>query len=193
MSCNGAWDPEPPGDFQYGGGGGTSRIIPEPAWQVGVVPAAISGYWGGRNRAVPDVSLDGDSNSGFEVGLTQTDPNTGDNLYSEYRIGGTSLSCPLLAGIMALADQLAGTPHGFSAPALYGLYGTAAYRDVIAPATTVAMVRVDYVNGIDSSDGKLTSLRTAGQVGTLSSVEGYDDSTGLGSPNGQAFLDGLSG
>jgi hypothetical protein len=31
--------------------------------------------------------------------------------YDEYRIGGTSLSSPLFAGVMALADQAAGTPR----------------------------------------------------------------------------------
>jgi subtilase family serine protease len=189
---NDAWNPAPPGAFQYGGGGGTSKITAQPAWQVGVVPESISGYWGGENRAVPDVSLQGDPNTGFEIGLTQTDPRTGKNGYSEYRIGGTSLSCPLLAGIMALADQMAGTPHGFAAPALYALYGTDAYRDIMSPATTVAMARVDYVNGINRHNGKVASLRTTGQLDTLTSVAGYDDSTGMGSPNGQHFLDGLS-
>ena len=36
--------------------------------------------------------------------------------YDTYRIGGTSVSCPLFAGMMALADQRAGYPHGFAEP-----------------------------------------------------------------------------
>ena len=35
-------------------------------------------------------------------------------------------------------------------------------------------------------------LRTTGQTQTLASVPGYDDSTGLGSPNGLAFLRALA-
>jgi subtilase family serine protease len=187
-----AWSPTPPGTFQYGGGGGTSRIVAEPSYQVGVVPTSISHYWGPANRAVPDVSLNGDPNTGFEIGETQQFLD-GTQKYSEYRIGGTSLSCPLLAGIMALADQRAGFSHGFANPALYALYGTSAYRDIIAPLNTIAMVRNDFVDGQDNAQGTFTTLRTTDQLGTLSVLPGYDDSTGMGSPNGEAFLNGLSG
>jgi hypothetical protein len=48
---------------------------------------------------------------------------------------------------MALADQLAGHPHGFANPALYEAAGTAAYNDVVNPLEPVAMVRNDFVNG----------------------------------------------
>ena len=41
------------------------------------------------------------------IGQTQTFPEGA--YYDQYRIGGTSLSCPLMAGIMALADNLLGT------------------------------------------------------------------------------------
>jgi len=50
------------------------------------------------------------------IGLTQTFP---DGVrYGEYRIGGTSLASPLMAGLMAVADQLTGR-HGFINPWLY--------------------------------------------------------------------------
>ena len=52
----------------------------------------------------------GDPSTGFLVGQSQTFPD-GTVRYSEYRIGGTSLSCPLFAGVIAVADQL----HGGSA------------------------------------------------------------------------------
>ena len=51
------------------------------------------------------------------VGQTQTFPDTSNTL--EYRIGGTSLSSPLMAGIEALADQAAGHAHGFANPTVY--------------------------------------------------------------------------
>ena len=68
--------------------------------------------------------------------------------YGEYRIGGTSLACPLFAGIMALADQAAGHAHGVRQPGALPLYGTARVHDVDDPATR-SVVRVDYVNGVD--------------------------------------------
>ncbi len=48
-------------------------------------------------RVVPDVSAFGDPNTGFLIGQTQTFPD-GSAKYSEYRIGGTSLSSPIFAG-----------------------------------------------------------------------------------------------
>jgi subtilase family serine protease len=75
---------------------------------------------------VPDISMDGGPNSGMLEGETQTFPN-GRRRYGEYRIGGTSLSSPLFAGIMALADQRAHFHHGFGNPALYRHYRTAAF------------------------------------------------------------------
>jgi subtilase family serine protease len=125
------------------------------------------------------------------VGQTQTFPD-GTVKYSEYRIGGTSLSSPLFAGIMALADQLAGHAHGFANPALYAAAGSSAYRDVTDPASTVAVVRVDYINGVDAADGTRITLRTMNQTGTLHTLTGYDDVTGVGSPNGLAFLAALN-
>jgi subtilase family serine protease len=187
---HGAWKPRPPGDFFYGGGGGTSKLFDEPSYQDSVVPDALSGYWGSSNRVVPDISVVGDPNTGFLVGETQTFPEG--VMYDEYRIGGTSLSSPLFAGIMALADQRAGFHHGFANPALYTLDGTTALRDIVDPAATVAVVRANFLNGVDSSAGKYWALRTMNFTGTLHTITGYDDVTGIGTPNGEAFLDALS-
>ncbi|GAA4349572.1 S53 family peptidase [Angustibacter luteus] len=189
---DGAWDPTPPGTYQYGGGGGTSQVFSQPAYQKGVVPASIAKRYsklGGR--AVPDVSALGDPNTGMRVGETQTFPD-GTVKYSEYRIGGTSLASPLFAGMMAIADQVSGRPHGFANYALYDLYGTQAYFDPTHKANT-GVVRVDYVNGVDDSDGLTTSLRTldARNGTTIRTTAGYDDITGVGTPNGERFVGGL--
>ena len=205
----GKWGPS---TFQSGGGGGTSEVYAEPAWQKGVVPDAYASYWKGKanaasgalvpGRVVPDVAIVGDPNSGFLMGQTEDftayanplgyDLPTDTVQYGEYRIGGTSLSSPLFAGVMALADEAAGTPHGFPDPALYAADGGQAFRDVSAPQQTVAVVRTNYDNGTDATGGTSTVLRTAGDVGTLHSVPGYDDSTGMGSPNGLTFLSSLA-
>ena len=81
----------------------------------------------------PDIAMDGDPQTGMLVGETQTFPD-GSVKYSEYRIGGTSLSSPLYAGVEALADQAAGHPHGFANPAIYRSAGSAALHDVRARA-----------------------------------------------------------
>ena len=38
---NGAWTPNPPGTYSSGGGGGTSELFAQPAYQQGVVPSSI--------------------------------------------------------------------------------------------------------------------------------------------------------
>jgi subtilase family serine protease len=187
---NGAWDPAPPGNHIYGSGG-TSLLYAQPDYQKKVVPKKLAKAQGGKPaRVVPDVSLVGDPNTGMLVGQTQTFP---DGVrYGEYRIGGTSLSSPLMAGVMALADQQAGMHHGFANPALYAQYGTPAYRDTVAPDQPIAVVRNDSVNGVDAGDRIATSLRTFDQTQSLHTSPGYDDVTGVGSPNGQRFLSALA-
>ena len=110
------WTPKPPGQYRYGSGGGTSGLFAEPTYQVGIVPDALATRWNGRNRVVPDVAAVGDPTTGFLVGETQAFP-SGAPRYAEYRIGGTSLSCPLFAAIMALADQANGDPPWVREPA----------------------------------------------------------------------------
>jgi subtilase family serine protease len=191
-SCSGvpAWCPPPPGPWVYGSGGGVSRLFAEPWYQRGVVPGQVFAAQGRTGRAVPDISAVADPNTGYLIGQTQTFPD-GSVKYSEYRIGGTSLSSPLFAGIMALADQASGTPHGFANPALYALSGSAAVRDVVAPASTVATVRTDYFDFISPSSGPLRySLRAFDQTLSLLTTPGWDDVTGLGTP-APAFVGAL--
>jgi subtilase family serine protease len=177
-----------PTSFLYGGGGGTSRLFAEPVYQQGVVPASLATRWGPADRVVPDVAMDGDPGTGMLVGQTQT---FSDGVsYDEYRIGGTSLSSPLFAGVMALADQAAGTPHGFANPALYAA-PAAAFHDIAGNPLSAGIVRVDYVNGENAADGTSTTLRTLNDTGTIKVRPGYDDVTGRGTPNGSAFLNAL--
>lgn len=146
--------------------------------------------WNGSNQVVPDVAAVGDPNTGFLEGQTQAFP--GGPRYGEYRIGGTSLSCPLFAAIMALADQAAGMHHGFANPALYSLAGSSAFRDIVDPVSPIASIRVLFNNSLNPHLGLNFALRSYDQTGTLDTGPGYDDVTGLGSPNGQAFLDAMS-
>ena len=50
-------------------------------------------------------------------------------------------------------------------------------------------MRVDYVDGVDSADGTVTSFRAFDVSGlTISTTPGYDNVTGVGTPNGLFFL-----
>jgi subtilase family serine protease len=184
--ADGTW---PPAAFLYGSGGGTSRLFAEPAYQRGVVPDALARQnqtGTNRGRVVPDISMDGDPNTGMLVGETQTFPDG--VYYDQYRIGGTSLSSPLFAGVTAVANQLDRFDHGFINPLLYQFTSrTGAISDVRhAPG---GVVRVDFNNGVDASDGLTTSVRTFDFQGlAIHTTPGYDDVTGLGAPNGLAFL-----
>jgi subtilase family serine protease len=196
LTSAGTWSPAPPGSYLYGSGGGTSRIFTQPAYQAGVVPSAIATANGDRPqpmRVVPDVSAFGDPQTGYLIGQTQTFPD-GTTKYSEYRIGGTSLSSPIYAGLIALAQQNAGRTFGFANPLLYSTSGSSANHDVLPPASPLAVVRDNYVNSVDATDGYATRLRSLNfdSVLTIRVRPGYDDVTGIGSPNGAAWLAALS-
>src|SRR5260370_26296192 len=115
------------------------------------------------------------------IGETQTFPD-GSVKYSEYRIGGTSLSSPIMAGIMALADQRAHKVHGFANPFFYSKATSGAFNDIVNPAARVAVVRTNFVNSVDASAGLAHPLRTMNENLTLHTTPGYNDVTGLGTP-----------
>lgn len=107
-----------------GAGGGTTQLFKQPAYQRGVVPADIANWVpdgtapNGPHRAVPDVAMDADPPTGMLIGQSQTFPG-GSIKYSEFRIGGTSLASPLLAGVVAVGDQATGGSLGFLNRRLY--------------------------------------------------------------------------
>jgi subtilase family serine protease len=158
----------------YGAGGGVSRLFPEPSYQSGA-GLNLSG------RGVPDVAALGDPQTGLLIGQTQTFPEG--SHYDEYRIGGTSLSSPIFAGLMALADQKAGHPHGFANPAFYA--NKASFYDVLSVKTAVA--RRNYNNSVDASAGTSDRLRTFDDYSgspTQHTNPGWDNVPGLGTPQG---------
>ncbi len=184
---SGAWSPAPPGNYSSGSGGGTSQLFRQPFYQKGRVPASISEYFGSKPmRAVPDISMPGDPNTGLLVGETQVFPSG--TYYDEYRIGGTSLSSPLLAGVLADATQFAGHAIGFINPLVYADEYSQAITDVRPQSGPEATVRTDYANFLNAHAGYLTRLQTLGVPTTIWTRRGYDDVTGVGTPNGVAFL-----
>ena len=173
--------------WQAGAGGGISCIFPKPSYQSGAgVPAASAGTQcsGFVGRGVPDIAALADAQTGYLVGQTQTFQSCNGTVvkYDEYRLGGTSLACPIIAGIMALSDQKAGSPHGFANPFFYANPGK--FTD-IGPVKT-AVARRNFNNSVDDCNGTADRLRTFNDFSgspTQSTGAGWDDVTGLGVPN----------
>src|SRR2546428_13008071 len=123
---------------------------------MGVVQDSVFAAQGhGSGRAVPDVSAFGDPQTGYLVGQTQTffatSATPAGARYSEYRIGGTSLSSPIMAGIFALANQARNAKGAgdlrFANPRVYSLNGTSAVTATVGPESTGAAGSGEADNG----------------------------------------------
>jgi subtilase family serine protease len=195
-----------PVTFDGGSGGFTSYYYTEPYYQVPVVPSALAL----RNDAIfgpvplrvePDISLDADPATGFLIGLHQTFPD-GTSVYSQTRYGGTSVASPLLAGVIADADQASiadgGSYVGFINPAIYRLDTVSGAIDDILPGGNQGQYRVDYANQVTGATTGLADQfreityegimpycdgtgNCATRPNTLTTAPGYDSMTGLGS------------
>ncbi|WP_183320016.1 S53 family peptidase [Flexivirga oryzae] len=187
LSANGKSWVSPPGAYSSGGGGGTSQLFAQPWYQKGVVPTSVADYYGNTPmRSIPDISAVGDPNTGMVVGETQDFPDG--TYWDTYRIGGTSLSSPLMAGIVAVASSRAHHALGFVNPLYYSLSGSKAFHDLKAPNRPLSQVRTDYTNGVDRSDGLHFELqRIDVQSSTLHDTRGWDNETGVGSPAAAFF------
>ena len=170
---------EPVDPFLYGAGGGYSQVFPRPLYQRGVVPSDTTG------RAVPDIAMDGDPTTGMLIGETQ-DFSLPSRFgpagihYGEYRIGGTSLSSPLFAGVQAVAQSGVGRRIGFANPFIYSAFRAHVFYDV-TPQGDAGNVRADYANGQNADGGIVYSVRTFDQDSSLTTGPGWDDVTGVGS------------
>ncbi|MBO0869872.1 MAG: S8/S53 family peptidase [Micromonosporaceae bacterium] len=161
-------NPLPGTDFFGGAGGGRSTLSQnaQPAYQMGRVPAALSTVGGVARRVVPDVSAIADPYTGYAIVVTQN----GQRLIGA--IGGTSLSCPVFAGIQAVASFGTHNAFGFANPLLYRLRATY-FHDVHAAPSGTAIAT-------ETAD----RLVTLGLDTSLAGAPGYDAVTGLGSPTG---------
>jgi pseudomonalisin len=101
----------------YAGGGGLSPIEPVASFQsatklLGVAPLV--------RRGVPDVSLDADPESGYDVIVSG----------SAEGIGGTSASAPSWQGIWARVQGAHSGSLGFAGPILYSTEPSTAFHDI---------------------------------------------------------------
>jgi len=200
LAANGkSWQYPPPGvypDYYDGSsGGGVSTVYTQPFYQRGVVPYRLATQLPDGTtsttpmRVEPDVSALADPSTGVLVGQTTLQPDGTTYAFALSRIGGTSVACPVFAGIQADAQQAARHVLGFANPSIYERFGTPAYHDVtdhpLGPGY-LAQVRNNYTNPYTKTGPLVTYLRTLGIDGegaaALPAVKGYDDSTGVGSP-----------
>jgi len=203
LAANGqSWSTTPPGQYPAGydgsSGGGVSTIFTQPNYQAGVVPNSLATALPNGTtspepmRVVPDVSALADPSTGFLVGQTTLQPNGTSYAFSLSRIGGTSVACPVWAGIEADAQQAAGHALGFANPVIYQRYRTSAFHDVtdhpFGSLVQLYEVRNNYTDPDTKTGPLLTYLRAMGIDGegaaALHAVAGYDDATGVGSPAG---------
>jgi subtilase family serine protease len=160
IASSGVWnDTEFPPPYQTlaAGGGGVSTLEKRPWWQT----ASQS-----TNRPVPDVAAFADPAPGYVIicssGVKSCPSLSGQTIAY---VGGTSASTPLVAGMVALWDQVAKQESwpkpGFIPPMLY-------YIAKHAPAF------LDITTGTNSIFSSVSCCKAG---------PGYDYATGLGSPS----------
>jgi subtilase family serine protease len=181
--------------FQFGAGGGASLYYARPSWQASVA---------GSTRQVPDVGMLADPYTGAEIIQT-----VGGQL-SVSAVGGTSLAAPMFSGVMAIATQKAGHGLGQAAPLLYPLIGKAAINDVTqlqgsanvtgsitdtagttayTPDQLATPAVSPYISALYNSPFSTRwFVITFGTDTTLKADVGWDNVTGVGTPNGWSFV-----
>jgi subtilase family serine protease len=180
-------------------GGGPSQLYAQPSYQAGVVPATLATAPGDRPglvRTVPDISADADPFTGMAVGLLTINSAGQPTGYTQAPTGGTSLSAPLVAALVTDAEQGMPSRFGFVNPALYQLSGTGAY-DYPQQVTSNTPTQFKAVAcGVDAC-GVLSLVNFDDQSWSMDGYTGqvthpgYGTMTGIGVPDGLAFISAL--
>jgi len=188
--------------FVYGAGGGTSAVYAKPPFQSSLP---------GGFRLVPDIAWLADPYTGVEIICNTGSCSGSGNSLSVYVIGGTSLACPMFSGMWAIANQKAGAPLGQAAQSLYSL-PAGAILDVVPPSPTFdvagfinappAPLTLESASSLAAPLGTTAPFLSALYNGTstrwyvltfntdssLHTAVGWDNVTGLGTPNGLLFI-----
>jgi subtilase family serine protease len=162
-------------------GGGFSHVFSRPDFQL-TLPAGSTPIPASQ-RGVPDIGLQASSRTGALVYLTlPPDGNSGlicpggaPCSTGWYDIGGTSLSAPQWAGLVALAAQM---HHGG-----LGRINTALYQLASDPATYAA----------DFHDVTVGNNQADPSVQGFNNSPGWDPVTGLGTPDAAHLVPDLAG
>jgi len=190
------------------GGGGNSMLWAKAPWQQGsgvTSPASESGAYCGQAsgvqcREVPDISLDADPGTGYAVYCT--DPAAGCVKSAPWgKVGGTSSSAPLWAGIVALAESFGGHRVGLATSILYTLDNPAGYSSALHDMVGSATYTFDWTAFLDfyfntkQVFAPLSYTTDSNGYGTPSGfveTPNYDMATGLGTPNVDTIVPALA-
>jgi subtilase family serine protease len=162
-------------------GGGVSAYFSKPVWQVGTgVPADLS-------RDIPDISLNAASaHDGYLFCSRGSCTNGYRNAASNLNVvGGTSVSAPVFAGMLALLEQKLAATGGLGNvnPMIYGLANGTSYSSVFHDVTSGNNSSICVVGTQDCPNG--------GSIG-YSAGTGYDLATGWGSLDIANFVNSWS-
>jgi subtilase family serine protease len=157
-------------------GGGVSTVFSKPAWQIGTnVPAD-------GMRDVPDVSFSASSDHDpyLICSGASNEPCVNGYLDSNNKVntvGGTSVSAPVFAGIIAIINQATNSRQGNVNPILYSLAGSSPqlFHDIDTGSNDVPCVP-------GSPD-----CPSSGIMGFVADT-GYDQASGLGSADASALV-----
>ena len=156
-------------------GGGFSHVFSKPSYQNSL-PAGSTAI--GSMRGVPDIGLQASSRTGALVYISL--PNAGQSglqcgsspcSTGWYDIGGTSLSCPQWAALVAIAGQMKGHGLGLINPALYSIANSGKYAGDFFDVTVGN--NAEFVQGYNATTG-------------------WDPVTGLGTPNAANLIPDLA-
>jgi subtilase family serine protease len=211
------YDPPQTG-FAGGSGGGPSECVTKnirfrpPICTGGFPKPAYQQSLPGHYRQLPDVSWLADPFTGAAI-VISVPGQTPQQVWQVY--GGTSLATPMFSALWAIANQEAlaggGAALGQAAPYLYSLPAGAVYD--IVPVSTAANVTGsikdsngttwytakelagvssgDFVSGLWNYEAldDTTLVVSFGTDFGLKTAPGWDNVTGVGTPNAQAFAD----
>jgi subtilase family serine protease len=162
-----------------GSGGGFSHVFSRPSYQD-TLPSGSTPI--GTMRGVPDIAYQASSRTGVLVYDTAPGDATGGLNCSPgnpcsagwYVVGGTSSSCPQWAGLVAIADQIAGHGLGLINPTLYSLAAN--------PSNYISDF-YDVTTGNNQADPSVPGYPA---------TTGWDPVTGLGTPNAANLVPALA-
>jgi subtilase family serine protease len=163
-------------------GGGFSRVFARPSYQAGPLPTGSTTI-PASSRGVPDIGLQASSATGALVYLSLPPDGNNSNISHTgwYDIGGTSLSCPQWAGLVAIADQMNGGQG-------LGLINDELYELAANPATYAD----DFFDIAQTGDAThVNDNQGDPSVPGYPATPGWDPITGLGTPNAANLIPDL--
>ena len=190
--------------FFGGSGGGASQIFAKPRFQ--------RGQPGGDFRQQPDIAYLADPQTGVEIVQTINVGKPTQRTVGEI-IGGTSLACPLFSALWTIGAQAAGGHNiGQAAQTIYDLKGGSIndVRQVTSPGNvtgvlttpngTINLTAADitqpgatrrFVSSFAGGSGGQIFNLSFGTDSSLVVDNGWDNVTGVGTPNAPVFIQRL--